>query len=591
MGIMNLPGLQVEKPIKSTDWKWKFEDYPKEKNGLTVFSLFACGGGSTMGYKLAGCDVIGCVEIDPKMNELYVLNHHPKYNYCMDIRDFNKIPNEELPEELFHLNILDGSPPCFEAGTLVNTDAGYIPIEQVTTDNKVLTHKGRYMPVVNTMNKVAKEYLEVKLQGCFPFKVTPNHPFYVREMVRNGSSLTRTFGEPKWVAAKDLNVVRNKSNQIKSQHYIGIPVVQEQKLPEYNGYTAEYKIFNRTDYSKTYNKLDLSSNDFWYFVGRWFGDGWFRDSRKEVIVCCGKQDRQDMINLLEKAGIAYYENEENTTYRYTISNVELYEYMQQFGKGAANKHLTTDVLQLPIEQLTAFLNGYLSADGHFYKRDNAWNVNSISKTLIFGIQQCIAKCYHQPTTVIVRNNNSDVICGRKVNIHTAYSLTFRMHKNPQQHSIYEDGYLWIPFRKSTLVEQELPVYNLSVQDDESYTVYNYAVHNCSTFSMSGDREDAWGKEKHFREGQKAQVLDELPFVMIETVDKLKPQVVIMENVEGMLLGNARAYVNKIHKRFNDVGYWSEHYLLKAEEMGVPQTRHRVFFIAMRNDVYDRWQNS
>ena len=101
------------KPIKSTDWKWTMaNDYPKEKNGLKVFSCFACGGGSTMGYKLAGCDVIGCCEIDKKMNDVYVKNHNPKHNYLMDIRKFNEIPNDELPEELFNLDILDGSPPC-----------------------------------------------------------------------------------------------------------------------------------------------------------------------------------------------------------------------------------------------------------------------------------------------------------------------------------------------------------------------------------------------------------------------------------------------------------------------------------------------
>lgn len=101
------------KPIKSNDWKWTMaNDYPKEKNGLNVFSCFACGGGSTMGYKLAGCDVIGCCEIDPRMNGVYIKNHHPKHNYCMDIRKFNEIPNEEIPKELFNLAILDGSPPC-----------------------------------------------------------------------------------------------------------------------------------------------------------------------------------------------------------------------------------------------------------------------------------------------------------------------------------------------------------------------------------------------------------------------------------------------------------------------------------------------
>ena len=110
-----LPTEEAEKykPKKSTDWKWTMaEDYPKEKNGLKVFSCFACGGGSTMGYKLAGCEVLGCCEIDPKMNEVYVKNHHPKYNFLMDIREFNALPNEEIPAELFNLDILDGSPPC-----------------------------------------------------------------------------------------------------------------------------------------------------------------------------------------------------------------------------------------------------------------------------------------------------------------------------------------------------------------------------------------------------------------------------------------------------------------------------------------------
>lgn len=102
--------LSLFEKEKSNDWKWSMaKDYPKS-NGLKVFSCFACGGGSTMGYKLAGCEVLGCNEIDPRMNKIYVENHHPKYNYLEDIRDFNN--REDLPEELYNLDILDGSPPC-----------------------------------------------------------------------------------------------------------------------------------------------------------------------------------------------------------------------------------------------------------------------------------------------------------------------------------------------------------------------------------------------------------------------------------------------------------------------------------------------
>ena len=99
--------------IHKFPWKWYLKDLAKvPKNGLTVFSCFSCGGGSSMGYKLAGYDVIGNVEIDPRVNEVYKANHHPRYSYLMDVRKFLEIPDSELPQELFHLDILDGSPPC-----------------------------------------------------------------------------------------------------------------------------------------------------------------------------------------------------------------------------------------------------------------------------------------------------------------------------------------------------------------------------------------------------------------------------------------------------------------------------------------------
>lgn len=81
-------------------------------NGYKVMSCFHCGGGSTMGYKLSGYEVLGGVEIDPEMMAIYKLNHNPKYSFLMGIQDFNKLPREEIPKEFFDLDILDGSPPC-----------------------------------------------------------------------------------------------------------------------------------------------------------------------------------------------------------------------------------------------------------------------------------------------------------------------------------------------------------------------------------------------------------------------------------------------------------------------------------------------
>ena len=90
---------------------WFLKDLNKiKKNNKTVFSCFCCGGGSTMGYKLAGYTSLGGLEIDPKMANVYKTNHKPKYFYELDIRDFIKLKN--IPDELYNLDILDGSPPC-----------------------------------------------------------------------------------------------------------------------------------------------------------------------------------------------------------------------------------------------------------------------------------------------------------------------------------------------------------------------------------------------------------------------------------------------------------------------------------------------
>jgi DNA (cytosine-5)-methyltransferase 1 len=92
---------------------WRLADLKQvPSNGLTAFSCFHCGGGSTMGYKLAGFQVLGGVEIDPEMMAIYRANHKPKHSYLMGVQQFNKLPLDEIPDELKNLDLLDGSPPC-----------------------------------------------------------------------------------------------------------------------------------------------------------------------------------------------------------------------------------------------------------------------------------------------------------------------------------------------------------------------------------------------------------------------------------------------------------------------------------------------
>ena len=128
------------------------------------------------------------------------------------------------------------------------------------------------------------------------------------------------------------------------------------------------------------------------------------------------------------------------------------------------------------------------------------------------------------------------------------------------------------FNKLTDLPKEL--FNLDILDGSP---------PCSTFSMAGSREKAWGKEKQFREGQAVQTLDDLVFVFCDTIIKLQPKVFLLENVKGIIQGNAKVYSKNIVKKMTDAGYNVQVFCLNAASMGVPQKRERVFFISYKKE--------
>lgn len=135
-----------------------------------------------------------------------------------------------------------------------------------------------------------------------------------------------------------------------------------------------------------------------------------------------------------------------------------------------------------------------------------------------------------------------------------------------------------------------PIQEFKNRSDLPEELYNLDILDgsppCSSFSMAGNREKDWGKEKKFREGQQNQVLDTLFFDFIDLAKKLQPKVVVAENVKGMLQGSAKDYVSKVLIDFDKAGYYVDYKLLDASKMGVPQKRERVFFYAIRKDLYN-----
>jgi DNA (cytosine-5)-methyltransferase 1 len=200
------------------------------------------------------------------------------------------------------------------------------------------------------------------------------------------------------------------------------------------------------------------------------------------------------------------------------------------------------------------------------KPDCAWNLTDLAAVPKNGLKVMSTFACGGGSSMGYKRAGCEVIAANDIDPEMAWH--YKLNINPKHYFLCPIG---------ELINKELPeeLYNLDILDGSP---------PCSTFSMAGSREKAWGKDKHFREGQAKQVLSDLFFDYLDLVERLQPKVAIAENVKGMLIGNAKGYTKLITARLKEIGYRPQLFLLNAADCGVPQKRERVFFCAVRNDI-------
>ena len=115
---------------------------------------------------------------------------------------------------------------------------------------------------------------------------------------------------------------------------------------------------------------------------------------------------------------------------------------------------------------------------------------------------------------------------------------------------------------------------------------------CSAFSMAGavvqgkGHSAGFGQVKKYSDDKKVENIEDLFFEFIRIAKDIQPKVIVGENVSGLLMGEAKNYYYKITAEFGNIGYNVSSMLLDSSHYGVPQTRKRVIFIAVRKDVTD-----
>lgn len=331
--------------------------------------------------------------------------------------------------------LLLGGSPCFTKGNLVLTNKGLKPIEKIKIGDMVLTHRNRYRPVTQIGHKSADTW-RIKFSDTPEFLVTENHPFYIREAKTkwdyDKEKGIKEFSDLQWKEVKDLT----------SNSYVASPIIQENKNPEH---------------------LTLTEC---YLLGLYFTNGKIVENKIHVF---------PKTNILSKiSDSAISDNitriiSDNENEEVIINSKRLYRIINSYKLTKINEF----ILNLPSEQIKYIIDGIIDTTGKYSEKWDLWSIDTKDKVLAYSIGLLIQKAYKVAPHIFMQNNT--------LNAH--YSVIFNSTENKKSLTKNIDDMIYAPFKYKKYNGIDT-VYNISVDEDESYVINNKVVHNCTYWSIA-----------------------------------------------------------------------------------------------------------
>lgn len=508
-------------------------------------------------------ELVNFCEIDKYATRSYCAVHD--IDPSKNLGDITKVDENELPK----FNCIFGGSPCFVAGTKVYTDCGYKNIEDIVCGDNVLTHIGRFMPVLRVGGEHNKEIWAIRAQGFLETYCTDYHPFYVK-------------------TAKNATPVKMRLKDIEPGYYVG-------------------HLINK----QSYNKYNLSDEDCW-LLGRYVADGHVRKARRidrkdsyhyALIISVGK-DKVDEFNNAVKERKFSMRTHTKSTYRATFTSMSLVNFIIDcgFGRSALTKRIPNFIIDLPKDKLQHFFDGYMSGDG--CKVGEKYQATTISVELAMGLTDIVQKLYGVGCNIYYDERPAThVIDGRTVNQHDTYMVRFGIENS--KHLWFSDNdFIWYPVREIYKTDRVEDVYNIEVQDDHTYTANNIACFNCQDFSVAGKGAGSmwkcrecgheynpitvhWSKRHICPECGSDQLDKTRSSLLVEWLRVIrtnKPKWGIYENVKNITGKNHRATFALFIKELEEYGYNVYWKVLNAKDYGVPQNRERVYVIIVQKEL-------
>lgn len=141
-----------------------------------------------------------------------------------------------------------------------------------------------------------------------------------------------------------------------------------------------------------------------------------------------------------------------------------------------------------------------------------------------------------------------------------------------------DGIFWIEVLDVKNSHRKKEVYNLEVEEDNSYTANSYIVHNCQSYSYAGKRlgvNDPRGA---------------LIYEYVRILEETKPKIFIYENVKGFKSIDKGETFSNFLKDLSNAGYHLHHAVLNTKDYGIPQSRARLYIVGfLDKNLYEKFE--
>lgn len=366
---------------------------------------------------------------------------------------------------------------CVIEDTLILTKEGLKPIQNIKEGELVLTHTNRWQKVIRTSKRLCDGIIynisntNVPLLG-----ITPNHPIYTintpktnkRNVFDKRLFTSNTFYNPTWTKGKDLTT-----------HNLLISLLpNDADWPDIKQIYLGNKPLSEHHTNNIIPNTINCDDDLLLGIGLFLGNGYCNNKDDTLIQFFPNKKDTEFIEILErfskKLNFEFIKKDKGKYYNFYVCSKQLADFFIQFYNNEGKKDIPLKWLNLPNNKIDSIIKGLLLSDGHKYK-----NKICITNTSLPLIQKLLIRLNFTKYSVrtYIRPSKSSFIKGREIKENISYILCIY---NEDKKHIKKWNILNQSFHKMECLETKMYdkyVYNLQIEEDESYIANGFISHN------------------------------------------------------------------------------------------------------------------